>query len=1148
MAIPPDLLRIYLLGEVRLEADGKISLLPQRERLLCLFVRLVLQSGQPQPRKSLAFSLWPDESEANALANLRRHLYLLRRALPPAAQKYLHISAQTVLWSASEHCWLDVHAFESEGEDINELEEIAELYCGDLALGVDLDEWIVGRREELRSRYFTLLKKLTQACLQANNLERALKWARKLVAQDPWDEEAIRLQMTVEALNGNRAGALATYRSLEQRLQQELRTQPMPETMALYSDILKNRLLRASLAKKTPSPTIFIGRTHELAQLEAAFRTLRSGQGRIVLISGEAGVGKTYLLQETFRRYFDSEDEGKVRLFWGHCPPPAGDAPPLPYAPWRQIFSATAPLLARSGEKPPEWLNWLLLLVPDLGLLRPGLLAPSQPDAAKLCTACRQALNSLAIDRPLVLVIEDAHWADDASLELLADLAETCQTLPLLIILTHRPAAAPPALLNLKRHLRQRRRVEEIYLKVFNEQESRLFLEKMLGRKVLTPVLQDEINRYAQGLPLLLREAAETLRRAQHGSPQPMSSLRDAVRLRLAQLDASARQMLEAAAVLGFAFSDYELQTMLGLSSKTYGLLMDGLQAQGLVLHAATPGFYDYTFSHQLIHQVIRDEISVTQSVLLHERAARTLENLHAGKVGFSDRIAIHYEAAQQALQAARFWLIHAQEMIDLAAFVQAEEAIGRATALASQQPAWHQNRELLAQAAILQGVLAHYCGHSDEALRHLDFALAAIRDFPALRAVVLARQASILYTSDRYPEAYQVASQSIELARTLGDKTTLGQALNIRGIIALMIGRPQEAIQDLEQTLTDDAIANPSTQTLQSLNHLGTALVFIQDYRRAQEMLDKTVELSSRSGLRRVESAALMMLGQIAFNQGRYNDAIHLYSKSIAVAETSYLPGLWIKFAGRGAALLRMGRLTEARQDLECGLQVARQVETPYGELLLRTYLSLTALAQGRAPADSLAQLEAEALALDLHAVVYLASLGQAELWRLLGERQAALSACQRAMRAAQASGVSHFVQHARLEALITHGMADGADLTDLRQLTQAARAAGEMPQQARASLALALDLRGKEKFSAALSAAQRALTLARACPDQPLIGECLLVLHSLQQALAQPEQAQICCNELRALAARAYAPLLLAIDPNSALRPMVFPALSLP
>ncbi len=83
------------MGEVRLEIGGKIVPLPRRESLLRLFVRLLLQSGQPLSRKALAFSLWPDETEAGALANLRRHLYLLRNALPPPAQRFLRVSSQT---------------------------------------------------------------------------------------------------------------------------------------------------------------------------------------------------------------------------------------------------------------------------------------------------------------------------------------------------------------------------------------------------------------------------------------------------------------------------------------------------------------------------------------------------------------------------------------------------------------------------------------------------------------------------------------------------------------------------------------------------------------------------------------------------------------------------------------------------------------------------------------------------------------------------------------------------------------------------------------------------------------------------------------------------------------------------------------------
>ena len=1138
-------LRIFLLGEVRLEVEGKSIALPQREGLLRLFVRLLLQSGRPQARKALAFSLWPDETEAHALANLRRHLHLLRRALPPAAQGLLLVSPQTVLWAESEDCWLDVRAFARESDDVDELEEIVSLYAGDLAMGVDTDEWILAYREELRSHYLDLLKRLIQACLNRNQLERALRWARKLTAQDPWDEEAVRLQMTLEALTVNRAAALTTYQTLARDLEREMRTQPMPETMALYNDILHNRLPRLAPQKKISPEPHFVGRAYELAQLQALLAALRQGQGRIVFISGEAGMGKTSLVREAFYRFPEPSGEKSPRVFWGHCPPLAGDASPRPYAPWRQIFTAAAPLLARSAEIPPEWLSHILPLVPDLSLLHPGLLAPAQPDAAELRAALRQGLQYLAMQRPLVLVLEDMHWADAASLELVLELADTCQTLPLLLLVTHRAADAPTALLDLKRELRRRRCVQEMPLRAFTEEESRLLLGKILGRQALTPALCDEINRYARGLPLLLREAAESLRQAQHASRRPLSTLREAIRMRLARLDSQARQMLEAAAVLGFSFSHGELETLLGLSPAACATVLDGLQAQGLVLDVASSGLDDYTFPHQLIYQIILDEIPPDRAILLHEQAAHALEKVHGGRAGFAAEIAAHYEAAQRSVQAARFWILHAQEMTDLAAFELAEAALARAVALLGEETTLRETRELRARAALQRSVITHRRGQIAEALSQIEIALAACREFPSLYTDALIRQAAVLYTCDRYPEAHQAASQSLEMARTLGEQTTIARALHIRGMVALMMGHPHETIQDLQEALALEEVANPSTEMVQGLNYLGTALVFVQEYAQAQETLTKAVELSYRGGLRRIESAALTMLGQIALNQGRYGEAVGLYSQAIEAAGASYLPGMWSKFAGRGAALLRMGSLEEARRDFARGLEIARQVESKYGQLLMRAYLTLTDLARGRAPADSLAGLEAEAVALDLHAVVFLTSLARAGLWRLLGEQQSALAACQRALQAGRASGVPQFVQQAQLEELRTHALGETLDLAALESLLQAARAAGEVPQQARASLVLATYLERQGNPVEALTAAQRALILARACPDQPLIGESLLISLRLHEALGQAEAAQTCRNELRALADSVYAPLHLALQADSPLRSILLASL---
>lgn len=1126
-------LQIFLFGEPCLEIDGQTIALPQREKLICLLTRLVLQPGQSLSRKNLAFALWSDGTEAEALANLRRHLYLLRNLLPPPLHDLLQISPQSVGWQASPLCWVDVNEFEQAGESLEALEHAVELYRGGLALGVEGDDFLIARREALRSRYLDFLKKLAEGYLERREFARALEWARRLVALEPWDEEAVRLKMTLEAQTGNRAVALATYQNLARDLERELDTQPMPETMALYSDILHNRLARPSLSQKAAAPP-FVSREAELEQLAGLFRSLVNGQGRVVFISGLAGVGKTALLQEAIRRLAEDLGDAAPRVLWGTCPPPTGDSPPRPYAPWEQILNAAAPLLARSEQMPPEWLNRLLPLVPDLALLKHGLLAHSQPNADELRAALRQAFHAMALDRPLILILEDAHWADDASLEALQELTETCLALPLLILVTQRLDDLPPPLLQIKRALRQRRALVELPLQTFSPNEAQLLLKTLLREKTLPPSLYEELTRYANGLPLLLRESAETIHHARGGRPA-LPTLRDSIALRLGKLSRAGHEMLEAAALLGFSFSSRELEAVLGWSESAFTAALDNLSASRFLTEVSLPGAPDYAFPHQLIHEIILETIPSARAVHLHQQVALALRQVHAAESGFAGRIAAHYEAGGLPLPAARFWLEHARENTDLAAFDAALQSIERAESLLGNDSSL-ESRELRAQAAIQRGVIAHYRGQVSDALPLLKEALRLSSDFPALRTHALSRLAYALYTSDRYAEAWKFADESLLLARALADSQAVTRALNIRGMAVLMLGRTQEAIRDFREALSIETVNSaPSVQTVQSINHLGTALVFAQDYTGAAEALTKTIDLAHRGGLRRLESAALTMQGQVAFNCGRYSQAIGIYRQAIEVAGDSYLPGLWGKFAGRGAAFLRMGCLAEAQSDFERGAEIARQVESRYGQLLMRGYLAFMALAAGRAPVDSLLALESDAAALDLHAVVLMTALFRARLQRLAGDLERSDAAHRRAIQAAQATGVPQFLQNAQLEWLYTQAQRSMAERELLETLTRRAEDSGELPQQALAKLTLAAMLRFENRPAEALTAAGEALALARACPDAILIGESLWLMMGLHQAMGQENEAQAARAELLSLAQTAFAPFRLAADDPS-------------
>ncbi len=155
------------------------------------------------------------------------------------------------------------------------------------------------------------------------------------------------------------------------------------------------------------------------------------------------------------------------------------------------------------------------------------------------------------------------YWIDQASLEVLVEVADLCRLLPLLIIVTHRSGAITPALLATKRRLRRQHHAHDITIQPFTPEETDQFLVNTFDRQSIDRSMLDDIQRYTGGLPLLLQEAVVSLRETSRVVKNGLTGLRDSLRLRLRELSENNRQMLEAAAILGFSCADAVLQESL---------------------------------------------------------------------------------------------------------------------------------------------------------------------------------------------------------------------------------------------------------------------------------------------------------------------------------------------------------------------------------------------------------------------------------------------------------------------------------------------------------------------------------------------------------------------------------------------------------
>ncbi|MCX7858715.1 MAG: hypothetical protein N2385_01385, partial [Chloroflexus sp.] len=244
-----------------------------------------------------------------------------------------------------------------------------------------------------------------------------------------------------------------------------------------------------------------------------------------------------------------------------------------------------------------------------------------------------------------------------------------------------------------------------------------------------------------------------------------------------------------------------------------------------------------------------------------------------------------------------------------------------------------------------------------------------------------------------------------------------------------------------------------------------------------------------------------------------------------------SYKPGMWGKYAGRGWVYLRIGEHDAARRDFTDGLRIATQVKSQYGALLMQSYLTVVDLAQGQAPAWSLAQLAAQAEFAQSHPVVYIACLLAGQIRDLLDEPEQALAMYERAWRAAQASNVPAFGLTARARYLGRRlATAPSGDLwAELAQLGAQAEQVGELPAQALIALARANGWLASDQAAQAAPAAEQAVMLARACPDLPLLGESLVTLSDICLRLGDTVRAQSALAEAQTIARQSFA--LLAI-----------------
>ncbi|MGB8699725.1 MAG: BTAD domain-containing putative transcriptional regulator [Thermosynechococcaceae cyanobacterium] len=661
-------LHIRLLGGFGLTYGDRPIIDIHSPRSQALLSYLLIHRDAPQSRQRLAFQLWTDSTDTQARTNLRKELSYLRRDLPDAEQ-FLRIESKTLQWLPTAPFTLDAMAFETavkaaETDDSDTqqayLEQAIALYRGELLPGCE-DEWILAERDRLQHLYVRALEQLIE-CLKAQQDYRlALNYAQQLLRMDTLNESAYCILMRLYHLNGDRANALQVYHRCMAILCEELGVDPSPTTRKLYEQLLREEDLadetsahqaippsagpvpRPSLAPVLPT---LVGRQQEWESIQSWANLTHPNATQVLLLTGEPGIGKTRLLEEL---------RGTVNMtLWGR-----GFAPEMvrPYGIWIDALRSVTLPTAIPAE--------LAFLLPEVGQ---SIKAP--PDRSHLFDAVVKLLAEWAAQATVVVILDDIQWIDEASSALLHYASRLLSHLPVKFACTARSGelSRNASIWPVFQALRREQRLTAMELQPFDRGTTSELIRSVHPAHAFDVSLElaDRVFADSGGNPLfvleIVRALSQHLSRHSYGEPPSHTdNLSALIRDRLQQLDDAARDLLPWATALGRSFNPMILEQVADYPVPQLLTAIAQLEQQSMIRPSNTVGNeMGYDFVHDIVRQVVYQEISEPRRRLVHLQIAHKLhqtatpDHALAGDIAHHAALGGDYSlAASSALQAA---------------------------------------------------------------------------------------------------------------------------------------------------------------------------------------------------------------------------------------------------------------------------------------------------------------------------------------------------------------------------------------------------------------------------------------------------------------------------------------------------------------
>ena len=728
---------------------------------------------------------------------------------------------------------------------------------------------------------------------------------------------------------------------------------------------------RLELSERT-GLTPYAGRSRELAILEEQLAAALRGAGGLVIVLGEAGSGKSRLLYELRRRASDAN----ACLLMGRCDAYGGTTPYLPFVQLlRELLGVGASdqsarahddIVARVRAIDPSLTDFLPLYFALLSIPSSAYPLPRHLHDEHLHAAMLEAIAALitlhARERATVLLLEDWHWADEASRTTLEQLDEIVPAHRLLIVVTCRPETSTGWSAGENRTL--------VHLGPLALDASTEIMRAVLGVDRVSPELAHRLYERTAGNPFFLEEIChdlieqcavvvrdgEAVAAGSPGAPHLPETVQAVIRTRLDRLDTEARDALRMASVIGREFSRGVLDLVAG-TSHNMSRALERLRGSGLIQQTSVAPEPLYRFKHVLTQEVAYDTLLEHQRTALHAAAGAAIEQRYASRLDeHLERLAHHFSRAEDWPTAIRYGIRAADRAQSISQFADGLATLDRVQDWLSHLDDARERGDLLADVLLRQERLCETLGLRARQLRLVEelISLLAPKGSSVRLAEAYLRQGDVCILLRRFDAADRALGIALRISRERGDAAGERNAWRSIGLLRSHAMRYDEAIDSLQRALAMDRELGESSAAAADLASLGNVFRNMRQHGSALAQLEQALDdLTPRgdptkrcavmtviasihrelgdmaTALRYLEAArdeaverrlpivasfSLLALAHVYLQQDRLDESLRTYRQAIDLARRArHAEGLAQSLRALGEVLSGLGHLVEA-------------------------------------------------------------------------------------------------------------------------------------------------------------------------------------------------------------------------------------------